>query len=191
MNGLSIYSEANVEIPRPELYVVFTGERNERPETISLRECFFCGEGGCVDVAAKVIYDSRQGDILNQYIVFSRVFDEQRKLYPSDRAKAVLETIRICRERDVLKTYLMKEEAAAVMFTLADQEEAMQEALQMAAAEGEARGEAIGEAQGEIRGEHKLAALMDKLLSFGRLEDAKKAAKDELYRSQLFSEFNL
>ena len=40
-NGLKIYNENNVEIPKPELYVVFTGEREEKPETISLRKCFF------------------------------------------------------------------------------------------------------------------------------------------------------
>lgn len=102
-NGLKIYNETNVEIPRPELYVVFTGERAEKPETISLRDCFFRGEYCCADVEAKMIYESKQGDIINQYIFFSKVFDEQYRLYPGDRTKAVQETIRICMERDVLK----------------------------------------------------------------------------------------
>ena len=136
-NGLRLYSEQNVEIPKPELYVVFTGEREERPEMISLKDCFFNGEDGCVDVVARVVYDGRDGDILNQYITFSRVFDEQRKLYPGDRAKAIRETIRICKDRNVLKEYLEREEAAAVMFTFADQEEAMKEALDAERREGD------------------------------------------------------
>ncbi len=45
-NGFRLYDEKNVQIPKPELYVVFTGERDEKPETISLRECFFNGERG-------------------------------------------------------------------------------------------------------------------------------------------------
>jgi len=140
-NGLKIYNEKNVEIPKPELYVVFTGERDEKPETISLRKCFFNDEDCCVDVEAKVIYDSRKGDIINQYITFSKVFDEQYRRYPGDRTKAVQETIRICLERDVLKEYLEREEAAAVMFTFADQVEAMNEALSTERAEGEKKGD--------------------------------------------------
>ena len=131
----------------------------------------------------RVIYDSRQGDIVNQYIVFSRVFDEQRRLYPDDRRKAVRETIRICRERDVLREYLAGEEAAAVMFTFADQVDAMQEALETERAEGEARGEA--------RGESKMSALMDRLLSLGRIDDARRAARDEGFRAKLFSELKI
>lgn len=76
-------------------------------------------------------------ELINQYIAFSKVFDEQYRRYPGDRTKAVQETIRICLERDVLKEYLEREEAAAVMFTFADQVEAMNEALSTERAEGE------------------------------------------------------
>ena len=55
----------------------------------------------------------------------------------------------------------------------------------------EARGEARGETRGEIKGEKRLAALMDKLFSLGRLEDAKKAVKDESFRALLFKEFQI
>ena len=51
----------------------------------------------------------------------------------------------------------------------------------------EARGIEIGEAKGE----NKLAALMDKLFSLGRLEDAQKAVKDENFRARLFQEFQI
>ncbi len=59
----------------------------------------------------------------------------------------------------------------------------------------EARGVAIGEARGvaigEKRGESRLAALMDKLLSLGRVDDARRAAKDEKFRADLFKELNI
>ena len=55
----------------------------------------------------------------------------------------------------------------------------------------EARGIAIGEARGEAKGINKLAALIDQLISLGRLEDIQKAAKDEDYRADLFKEFQI
>jgi len=174
-NGLKIYNEKNVEIPKPELYVVFTGERDEKPETISLRKCFFNDEDCCVDVEAKVIYDSRKGDIINQYITFSKVFDEQYRRYPGDRTKAVQETIRICLERNVLKEYLEREEAAAVMFTFADQVEAMNEAL----------------SEERVEGEKRLADLITKLFASGRGDEVERAAKDENFRKGLFKEFHI
>ena len=56
---------------------------------------------------------------------------------------------------------------------------------------GEKRGEARGVAIGEKKGESRLAALMDQLLSQGRLEDARRAAKDENFRACLFKEFQI
>ena len=61
-----------------------------------------------MDVAAKVICESGQGNILNQYITFSRIFDEQQILYPGDREKIVMETIRICKDKKVLNDYPCK-----------------------------------------------------------------------------------
>lgn len=154
-NDLDIYSSKNIVIPKPELYIIYVGDRKGKPEKISLKQSFFGTEDSCVEVEAKVIYDSKQGDILNQFITFSRVFTEQLKRYPEDRRKAVEETIRICKEKDVLKAYLEQEEAAVVMFTLADQERAWKYALQEERNAGKEIGEAIGEARGEERGEIK------------------------------------
>ena len=83
-NHLELYGTRRIPLPKPELYMVFTGERADRPERISLKRTFWESDDCCIDVTAHVIYDSRKGDILNQFIVFSRVFDEQRKLYPND-----------------------------------------------------------------------------------------------------------
>ena len=116
-----------------------------------------------MEVEAKVIYDSKQGDILNQFVTFTKVFDQQRKLYPDDKRLAVQETIRICREQDVLKDYLEGEEAIAVMFTFADQEREFNRALREERIAGEASGEARGEARGEIKGAIKTYRRIGKL----------------------------
>ena len=147
-NGLNLYSSAKVSLPIPELYVVFTGGRKDMPETISLRHSFFGDETGSVEVKARVIYGSQSSDIINQYITFAKVFDRQRRLYLGDAQRAIRETIRICKEQDVLKAYLEQEEAAAVMFTLADQDKAqelMVKEERKAAWEG-------GKAEGRVEG---------------------------------------
>ena len=87
----------------------------------------------------------------------------------------------------MLNDYLAREEAAAIMFTIADQAEAMKEALEMERAEGKAEGKAEGLAEGEGR----MAALMKKLLSLGRMEDLQKAATDQKYREVLYTEFKI
>jgi hypothetical protein len=69
------------------------------------------------------------------------------------------------------------------MFTIADQAEAMKEALEMERAEGKAEGLAEGEG--------RMAALMKKLLSLGRMEDLQKAATDQKYREVLYTEFKI
>ena len=140
-NDLDLYTTKKVELPKPELYVIYTGERKKRPELISLKQSFFADEDSCVEVEAKVIYDSKAGDIINQFVVFSKVFDTQRKLYPDDKRMAVQETIRICKEQHVLKDYLEGEEAAAVMFTFADQEKEFNRALRNERSEGVSLGD--------------------------------------------------
>ena len=77
------------------------------------------------------------------------------------------------------------------MFTIADQAEAMKEALEMERAEGKAEGLAEGKAEGLAEGEGKLAALMKKLLSLGRMEDLQKATTDQKYREILYTEFKI
>ena len=47
------------------------------------------------------------------------------------------------------------------------------------------------EAKGEKKGESKLAALLDKLFSLGRVDAATRAVKDEAYRAGLFKEFQI
>ena len=124
--------------------MVYTGDRKIKPETISLKRDIFGiddGDDCCVEVEAKVIYGNEDsGDILNQFIIFSKVFDEQRKLYPDDIRKAVQETIRICREMNVLNDYLAEEEAATVMYAFADQEREFSKALRKERSEGKILG---------------------------------------------------
>lgn len=118
----NLYSSKKVNMPKPELYMIFTGERPENPpDTISLSKDFFNGEKLAVDVEVKVLYQEDENNIIGQYIIFCKVYNEQRKKYGQTK-KAVTETIRICKDRNVLKEYLesKEQEVVDIMMTLFD-----------------------------------------------------------------------
>ena len=121
-----IYKSRKLKMPAPELYVIYTGERKSRPEEISFSEEFFDGKDICLDVKVKMIYDGKEGDIINQYVKFTKVCNEQVSLYGRTR-KAIKETIRICKDKNVLKEYLesREQEVLSMLMELYDQEEVM------------------------------------------------------------------
>ena len=109
----NIYGSKKVTLPKPEIYVIYTGSRKKRPESISFAEEFFSGQECCLDVKINMIYDGKKGDIINQYVTFTKIFDEQVKKYGLVE-EAVRETIRICRDRNILKKYLEGREREVV-----------------------------------------------------------------------------
>ena len=92
-------------MPEPEIYVIFTGERSSRPESISLSKEFFGGKECAIEVKVKVLYGGEGNDIISQYVAFTKVYNEQVKKHGRSR-EAVTETIRICKDRDVLREFL-------------------------------------------------------------------------------------
>lgn len=136
--GADLYGSRKVKLPKPELYVIFTGERAAKPETVSLTEEFFGGEDCAIEVKVKMIYgddawrepvsgEQPEKDIISQYITFTKVYNEQLKLYQRTR-KTITETIRICKDRNVLREYLSsrEKEVVDIMMTLFDEERIMQ-----------------------------------------------------------------
>ncbi len=103
------YKSRKVKMPKPELYVIYTGNRGQKPDKISLSKEFFGGADIDLEIKAKVIYESGQDDIINQYILFCKVFNEQTKQHGMTR-EAAAETIRICKDRNVLREYLLERE---------------------------------------------------------------------------------
>ena len=118
------YKSKKVKMPKPELYVVFTGNKGKKPDKISLSKEFFEGADIDIEVKAKVIYESDQDNIINQYIIFCKVFNEQTGQHGMTQ-KSVLETIRICKDRNVLKEYLLEreKEVVTIMMSLFNEEE--------------------------------------------------------------------
>ncbi len=118
------YKSKKVKMPKPELYVIFTGNKGLKPGKISLSKEFFECSDIDIEVRAKVIYESGTDDIINQYIIFCKVFNEQTKQYGMTR-KAVTETIRICKDRNILREYLLdrEKEVVTIMMSLFDEEQ--------------------------------------------------------------------
>ena len=127
----NVYRSKKIKLPRPELYVIYTGDRKERTEYISLADEFFEGQKTFLDAKIKVLYGSGQGDIISQYVTFTKVYDEQRKLHGRTR-KAVTETIRICKDKNVLKEYLeeREKEVENIMLAMYDEKEILREYIE-------------------------------------------------------------
>ncbi|MCM1246388.1 MAG: hypothetical protein NC293_12170 [Roseburia sp.] len=85
---------------------------------------FFDGADIDIEVKATVIYESDTDDIINQYIIFCKVFNEQTKQHGMTQ-KAVMETIKICKDRNVLREYLLRKEkeVVTIMMSLFDEEQ--------------------------------------------------------------------
>ena len=120
------YKSKKVKMPKPELYVIFTGNKGRKPDRISLSKEFFDGADIDIEVKANIIYESDANDIINQYIIFCKIFNEQTKKHGMTQM-AVTKTIRICKDRNVLREYLLdrEKEVVTIMMSLFDEEEIM------------------------------------------------------------------
>ncbi len=120
----NLYGSRKVNKLKPELYVIYTGDRKNIPDTILLSKEFFDGAKIAINAEVKVLYQENEKDIIGQYIIFSKVYNEQRKRYGNTK-KAVTETIHICKNRNVLKEYLesKEQEVVDIMMTLFDDEQ--------------------------------------------------------------------
>lgn len=173
----NLYKSKKVQMPMPEIYVLYTGERKTRPSEISLSQEFFDGKECGIDVRVKMIYDGKEGDIINQYVLFTKICNEQMKKHGRTR-KAVIEAIRICKDRDVLSEYLSNRESEVVdiMMVLYDEEEIMRSYVESERYEAK-RDERIETAIEMLRDHEPI----EKIVKYSRLskEDILKLQKEE------------
>ena len=144
---LDLYGSKPVSIPRPELYMVYTGAPRQLPEILRLSD-MYDGLGGA-EVEIKVLRNTGAGNIVDQYIRFCEISDEQRKQY-GYTMKAVEETLRICCDENILMPFLAsrQKEVQDIMLTLFNQERIteiheynlMKEARQQGQQEGQQEG---------------------------------------------------
>lgn len=113
----SMYSSKALKLPKPELYVIYTGDKENVPDEISLSQEFFNGEESCVEVKVRVIHQAVNNNIISQYINFCKVLDEQVKIY-GRTVTAIKKAIEICINRGILSEYLRKREQEVERMTL-------------------------------------------------------------------------
>ena len=101
-NKLDVYSSARIELPEPELYVIYTGNKKDRPDVLKFSDKFFGGKKTAVEVSVKVLCDESRENVVGQYIAFCRIYDEARKEYDGGR-ETIEKVIEICRNENVLK----------------------------------------------------------------------------------------
>lgn len=151
----SEHSGKKVKLPKPELYVVYTGDDKKNvPEVMSFRDDYFDGDSP-IDLKVNILSKVGTATISGQYIGFCKVYNEQRNLYGST-PKCIDATIRICMEKGYLPEYLSehREEVITMMSELFD-EQAQRDAY------NEARDQEMlneGESKGKIAIALKLIA---------------------------------
>lgn len=138
-NAIDLYSSAKAKLPVPELYVIYTGEKDV-PEQISLQDDFFDGQSA-IDAQIRVIKDSDPADIVGQYIIFTKVVDEQIREKGRTR-EAVAAAIRICEDRNILRKYLREHEGEVITMTMSlyDPDEVFRISLAAQRREGQTEG---------------------------------------------------
>ena len=119
--GQSEHVEKKVLLPKPDMYVVYTGSKNVSDE-VSFSQTYFDGDSP-LDLKVKVLKNSGKDTLHGQYIGFSRVYDEQRKLY-GNKLECIRETIRICIEKGYLTEFLgiHKQEVTTMLSELFDEQ---------------------------------------------------------------------
>lgn len=161
-NKYNLYSRKAVQLPVPQFYVVYTGKDAHPEDTVLLSTTNFYGIEGSVEVKVNVLHMSDENNILDQYIKFARISDEQVKEKGRTR-EAIEAIIRICIENDVLKEFLesRRAEVTEMLDTLFDQEYAVE------AYGNEEREEGRREGRREGREEGVLSTLKSMMKSLG------------------------
>lgn len=115
-NKLNLHSSKQIKLPKPEFYVIYTGEIHKEQEIIKLSDTYkITDEYPKLELEIKVINKPKQGKIIWQYITFCKIINEQTKIYGRTKT-AVKEAIKICTNDNILRNYLMSKEKEVVDF---------------------------------------------------------------------------
>ena len=119
---LDLYGSKPVKIPRPELYVIYTGSKQDVPDTLRLSGLFEGESNLGLELEVKVYRKSGTKNILEQYVRFCKIADENRKKYGTAPA-AIEATLRQCLEEGILVPFLTshEKEVRDIMVTLFDE----------------------------------------------------------------------
>ena len=130
-NEIDLYGTKKVFIPRPVLYVLYTGDKELTKDEISLNEEYFNNQG-FIDLKIKILTKkslinaferSKDTNIIYEYAKFTEISNAYVK--ELGRTKETAEKIiKDCIDNNVLKVYMEehREEAESIMDLLFDEE---------------------------------------------------------------------
>ena len=146
----NIYGTKKVDLPKPELYVLYTGSKTIKDKSISFKKEFFNSK--CpIDVKVNVITLNNSSKVVKEYIRFAKILDTNTKKYGYTK-KSINETIDYCIEKNILREYLLeyKKEVYNIMTSVYDQKTATEMYERSLRAEGIEQGMQQGIQQGSI-----------------------------------------
>ncbi len=120
----NIYGTKKVVLPKPELYVLYTGSKIIKEKFISLKKEFF--NNNCsIDVKVNIITLNNSSRVVKEYIKFAKIIDTNTKKYGYTK-KSINETIDYCIKKNILREYLTeyKKEVYNIMTSVYDQKTA-------------------------------------------------------------------
>ena len=136
----NIYGTKKVDLPKPELYVLYTGIKTIKDKSISFKKEFFNSK--CpIDVKVNVITLNNSSKVVKEYIRFAKILDTNTKKYGYTK-KSINETIDYCIEKNILREYLLeyKKEVYNIMTSVYDQKTATEMYERSLRAEGMQQG---------------------------------------------------
>lgn len=142
----SEHSSRRLDLPKPELYVVYTGRR-EVPAVLSMSEEFFGGDSP-LDIRVKVLQEVDK-TICGEYVGFCHIYDEQRKIYHNS-TECAKKTVEVAMEHGYLTAFLNQHRAEVItmMEELFDEEFARKQYEISERRYYEEKGKAEGKAEG-------------------------------------------
>ena len=105
-NKLSLYKTTPITIPRPELYMLYTGEKPLTSDTLRMSDLY---DGpGDAEIAVHILKRSGTGTILDQYVAFCTIFNQQISIHGRTE-QAISEVIRLCLQQKILVPFLSEQ----------------------------------------------------------------------------------
>ena len=183
-----IKSDPIFNLPTPEFYVIYTGDKKDVPDTIDFASLYLPSSDGTkkVTLSVKIIKSSsRDGDYVGQYFRFCKAANEMRKKYNHNLNLAVKKLTEYCLLNNILADFVKKHknEVYTMMDTLFNQEHVTEIHEKNLVWEGYNNG--------FTEGENKLGTLINSLINAGRNDEIEKAASDAEYRQKLYDEFGI
>lgn len=119
---ISVYESKVINLPKPELYIIYTGSEHLGIEQLSFAETYFSGNSP-IDLRVKIIRDGHGNDIIHQYVRFTQICAEVRQEYGASwGGNQAKEIIQRCKQENILVRFLEQREKEVIGMMTTDVE---------------------------------------------------------------------